>query len=195
MTELLHRREVIRELLSEQDLLVVSSLGAPSWDITDAGDTPTSFPLWGAMGGAAMCALGIALAQPERRVVCVAGDGEMLMAMGSLATVAVQKPDNLTIVVVDNGHYGETGMQLTHTSLGVDLTGIAHSAGIADSRTVRTWDEVAPLKDRIYNGKGPGFARVVVDPEIMPVILPPKEGSYLKNRFRIAVLGQDAVYA
>ncbi|MEP6780601.1 MAG: thiamine pyrophosphate-dependent enzyme, partial [Gemmatimonadaceae bacterium] len=96
-------------------MLVIAGLGAPAWDITAAGDHGLSFPLWGAMGGAAMVALGVALAQPTRRVLCITGDGEMLMGLGSLATIAVQRPNNLSIVVLDNERYGETGMQKTHT--------------------------------------------------------------------------------
>ncbi|TMG72554.1 MAG: aldehyde dehydrogenase, partial [Betaproteobacteria bacterium] len=99
----LHRRDVVKELLRErQDLLVVAGLGSTAWDITAAGDSPLSFPLWGAMGQAAMIGLGLALAQPERRVLVITGDGEMLMGLGALATIGVQQPANLTVVVIDN---------------------------------------------------------------------------------------------
>lgn len=195
MSALLHRRDVVRALLADRgDLLVTSGLGAPAWDITDAGDQPTSFPLWGAMGGATMLALGVAMAQPTRRVLCVTGDGEMLMSLGSLATIAVQAPPNLSIVVLDNERYGETGMQNTHTSRGVDLAGMARSAGFTETRVVKTEDEVAPLREMVYSGSGPNFAVVKIDPEKLPLVLPPREGSYLKNRFRIALLGPDAVH-
>src|SRR6266516_1126574 len=118
----LHRRQVVKTLLSERgDLLVVAGLGSTSWDITAAGDSPLNFPLWGAMGQAAMIGLGLALAQPKRRVLVVTGDGEMLMGLGSLATIGVRRPGNLSIVVLDNERYGETGMQKTHTAYGVDL--------------------------------------------------------------------------
>ena len=113
----LHRREVVAELLRERkDLLVVAGLGSTAWDITAAGDSPLSFPMWGAMGQAAMMGLGLALAQPTRRVLVVTGDGEMLMGLGSLATIGAQQPANLTIVVIDNERYGETGLQRTHTA-------------------------------------------------------------------------------
>lgn len=195
MSGLLHRRDVVRSLLADRgDLLVTSGLGAPAWDITEAGDQPTSFPLWGAMGGATMLALGIAMAQPSRRVLCVTGDGEMLMALGSLATIAVQAPKNLSIVVLDNERYGETGMQNTHTSRGVDLAGMARSAGFADARLVQSEDQVGPLREMVYHDTGPNFAVVKIDPEKLPLVLPPREGSYLKNRFRIAVLGPGAVH-
>ena len=126
----LPRRDVVKKLLSNRkDLLVIAGLGSTSWDITAAGDSPLSFPIWGAMGQAAMIGLGLALARPERRVLVVTGDGEMLMGLGSLATIGVQQPANLTLVVIDNERYGETGMQATHTAHGVDLAAIAKACG------------------------------------------------------------------
>src|SRR5499427_4554663 len=122
----LHRREVVRQLLEKRGkLLVVAGLGSTTWDITAAGDHPLSFPTWGAMGQAAMMGLGLALAQPKRRVLVITGDGEMLMGLGSLATIGVQQPKNLTVVVIDNERYGETGMQRTHTANGIDLAAVA----------------------------------------------------------------------
>jgi len=194
MKKLLHRRKVVNELLRERgDMLVVAGLGAPAWDITAAGDHPLSFPLWGAMGGATMIGLGLALAQPDREVLVVTGDGEMLMGIGSLATIAVQKPAKLSIVVLDNEHYGETGMQETHTGHGVDLAGMANAAGFVSTLKVDTQAGLAQLRTMIHSGDGPLFAQVKVDPEKLPLVLPPRDSTYLKNRFRIAVLGPDAV--
>jgi thiamine pyrophosphate-dependent acetolactate synthase large subunit-like protein len=114
----LRRREVALALTADRaDMLVVAGLGSTAWDVTAAADHPLNFPLWGAMGGAAMIGLGLALAQPDRRVLVITGDGEMLMGLGSLATIAVQRPANLAVVVFDNERYGETGMQPTHTRL------------------------------------------------------------------------------
>ena len=122
----LRRREVVKKLLDgRKGLLVVAGLGSTAWDITAAGDHDLSFPMWGAMGQAAMMGLGLALAQPKRRVLVVTGDGEMLMGLGSLATIGVQQPKNLTVAVIDNERYGGTGMQATHTADGVDLAAIA----------------------------------------------------------------------
>lgn len=192
----LHRRAVVRELLEGrgEDLLVVAGLGAPAWDITAAGDHPLSFPMWGAMGGAAMIGLGLALAQPKKKVLVVTGDGEMLMGIGSLATIAILKPRNLSVVVIDNEHYGETGMQETHTGHGVDLAGMAKAAGFAAAMKVVAAAQVGRLRRAIHSGKGPLFAQVKVDPEKLPLVLPPREGSYIKNRFRIALLGPQAVH-
>lgn len=192
----LHRRAVVRELLEGrgEDLLVIAGLGAPAWDITAAGDHPLSFPMWGAMGGAAMIGLGLALAQPKKKVLVVTGDGEMLMGIGSLATIAILKPRNLSVVVIDNEHYGETGMQETHTGHGVDLAGMAKAAGFAAAMKVVAAAQVGRLRRAIHSGKGPLFAQVKVDPEKLPLVLPPREGSYIKNRFRIALLGPQAVH-
>ena len=125
------RRLVARLLAARGDALVVSGLGAPSWDVAAAGDDDRNFYLWGGMGGAAMVGLGVALAQPKRRVLVLTGDGEMLMGLGALATIGVRRPPNLALVVIDNERYGETGGQHTHTSHGVDLAGIAAAAGFA----------------------------------------------------------------
>src|SRR5213080_2623103 len=132
----LPRRAAIAQILAErQDTLVVTGLGSPTYDCAAVGDHPLNFYLWGAMGSAVTVGLGLALAQPKRRVLVVTGDGEMLMGLGALATVAVKKPDNLAIVVIDNEHYGETGMQCTHTSTAVELAGVALACGFRWSTT------------------------------------------------------------
>jgi len=169
----------------------VTGLGGPTYDVAAAGDTPLNFYLWAAMGGAAMTGLGLARAQPRRRVVVVTGDGEMLMGLGSLATIGADAPQNLAIVVLDNEHYGETGMQLAHTGRGVDLAGIARAAGFAGAATIRTDAELQALARRLFD---PGllFATVKVSSETPPMLLPPRDGPYLRSRFREALLGPDA---
>lgn len=192
---LLHRRAVIAELLRDRgDLLVIASLGAPNWDITSVGDHPNNFPLWGAMQASVMMGLGLAIAQPDRRVLVFAGDGEMLMSLGALATVGAQKPKNLSVVVLDNERYGETGMQKTHTAHGVDLTAVARGCAIENAVTVRKEAEVATLRREIYEGQGPVFANVKIDPEALPFVLPPADGVILTTRFRQSVLGEAALY-
>jgi thiamine pyrophosphate-dependent acetolactate synthase large subunit-like protein len=186
----LRRRDVVRRLLADRgDLLVVAGLGAPAWDVTAAGDHPLTFPLWGAMGGAAMVGLGLALAQPRRRVLVVTGDGEMLMGLGSLATIGVQRPRNLALVVLDNERYGETGMQETHTAYGVDLAGMAKAAGFARAMRVTTTAGVARLAAAVHRAKGPVFAQVKVLAETPPLVLPPRDGVFLKTRFGAALAG------
>jgi thiamine pyrophosphate-dependent acetolactate synthase large subunit-like protein len=183
---MMRRREVVKKLLENRgELLVIAGLGSTAWDITAAGDSPLSFPMWGAMGQAAMMGLGLALAQPRRRVLVVTGDGEMLMGLGSLATIGVQQPANLSIVVIDNERYGETGMQATHTAHGVDLTAVARACGLKIC-------SFETLREAIHTQPGPNFAAVKVQVEKLPLVLPPREGALLKARFRRALLGPDA---
>ena len=191
-TNLLDRRAVAAALLADRgDLLVVAGLGAPAYDTAAAGDHPLTFPLWGAMGSAAMIGLGLALAQPGRSVLVLTGDGEMLMGLGSLATIGAQRPANLSIAVLDNERYGETGAQATHTALGVDLTAIAAACGFA-AETIREMAAVEALRDRLKAGGGPLFAQIKIAPEMPPMVLPPREGTLLKTRFRAALLGPEA---
>ena len=190
----LRRREVVAELLKDRDdMLVVAGLGASAWDVTAAGDHPLNFPLWGAMGGAVAVGLGLAMAQPKRRILVITGDGEILMGLGSLATVAVQRPPNLCIVVLDNERYGETGMQLTHTAGDIDLAAVASACGIPACRTVTDAKGLASCLPQIRNDVGPVFANIKVRAEKLPLVLPPKDGAYLKDRFRIELLGLDAI--
>lgn len=187
------RRTVVAALLEDRGgMLVIGGLGAPAWDITAAGDCPENLPLWGGMGGAAMMGLGLALAQPTRKVLVITGDGEMLMGVGSLATIAVQAPKNLSVVVLDNEHYGETGMQETHTRHGVDLAAMARGAGIGDCRLVKTPAEVEALRSAIHAGNGPLFAQVKIDEQTLPLVLPPREAAILQARMREAIMGKAA---
>ena len=189
----LRRRELVRRLLADAgELLVIAGLGSTAWDVTSAGDRPLNFPLWGAMGGAAMIGLGLALARPERRVLVITGDGELLMGLGSLATIAVQRPPNLAVVVFDNERYGETGMQATHTAHGVDLAAVAQACGfpiIINLREERDVDAALPV---IRTSPGPVLCVAKVRAESLSFALPPKDGAYLKDRFRRALLGEDA---
>ena len=195
MAKRLKRRKVVETLLADRgDLLVIGGLGAPAWDITAAGDHPNNFPMWGAMGGAAVLGLGLALAQPKRRVLVVTGDGDMLMGIGSLATIGISKAPNLSIVVLDNEAYGETGQQDTATKHGVSLSGIARACAIKDCRDVNTMAEVQTLRDRIHQGGGSLFAQIKIDPEKIPLVLPPRDSTFIKNRMRVSILGQSALH-
>lgn len=181
----LDRREFVARLMQAiPNALVVTGLGSPAWDVFAAGDRDANFYLWGAMGGAAPLGLGLALAQPAKPVVVITGDGEQLMGIGSLATIAAKKPANLTVVVLDNGHFGETGMQRSHTSLGTDLVAVAKGMGIADAFRVEKLEQVAAVAARIEARGGPAFAHVLISPGEPPRVLPPRDGAYLKNRFR-----------
>ncbi len=189
----LRRREVVARLLADRgELLVVGGLGAPSWDLTAAGDHPLTFPLWGAMGGAAMTGLGLALARATRRVLVVTGDGDMLMGLGALATIAVQAPANLAVVVLDNERYGETGMQATHTAGPTDLAAVAAGAGIPVVGNIFDQAQLEAALPRIRAEPGPVFFNIKVRAEELPLALPPKDGVRLKDRFRQALLGPEA---
>ena len=187
----LDRRDVAQALLEGRDgLVVVAGLGACAWDITAVGDHDLNFPLWGAMGGAASIGLGIALAQPDRRVLVLTGDGEMLMGLGSLATIALQKPENLAVVVLDNERYGETGMQLTHTAYGADLPSVAKASGFPVTGQVDDQGGLDAALPVILKAPGPVFFNIKVRAEDLDFVLPPKEGVILKQRFRQALLGE-----
>src|ERR1700723_2275701 len=162
---LLERRSVVSALLhGRKDAIVVGGLGASTYDIAAAGDHDRNFYLWGAMGGAVMIGLGVALAQPKLPVVVITGDGEMLMGMGSLATVGLQKPGNLTIVVLDNEVYGETGGGASHTADNVDLVGVARPCGIADARSLATMAEIKTLAAAMHDvSAGPRFSTTKID--------------------------------
>ena len=186
----LDRRDVAQALLEGRDgLVVVAGLGACAWDITAVGDHDLNFPLWGAMGGAASIGLGIALAQPDRRVLVLTGDGEMLMGLGSLATIALQKPENLAVVVLDNERYGETGMQQTHTAFGVDLPAAAAAVGILVTGTVRDQGELDTALPVIRETPVPVFYSINVKAEELAFVLPSNDGVGLKERMRKAMLG------
>jgi len=183
---LLDRRKVVATLLANRkEAVAIGGLGASTNDITAAGDHARNFYLWGGMGGAAMIGLGLALAQPKLPVLVVTGDGEMLMGMGSLATIGLQKPRNLSIVVLDNECYGETGGQTTHTSAAADLVGVARACGIEDSRAVSTMAEVEVFaRDIQYVSTGPRFANVKIDSANLERVLPVRDGTFILNRLR-----------
>jgi thiamine pyrophosphate-dependent acetolactate synthase large subunit-like protein len=185
---MLDRRAFVRDLLSERDsLLVVTGLGSPTYDAAACGDHPLNFYLWGAMGSAAMIGLGLALAQPSRRVLVLTGDGEALMGMGSLATIGVKQPGNLVIVVLDNQHYGETGMQASHTQAGVDLVAVAKACRFAGGLHVSDMGEVIRVRDLVHNGRGPILVQARITSDPTPRVLPTRDGHAIKLRFMEAV--------
>ena len=201
MSATLQRRPLVKKILegADDNLLVIGGLGSSNWDITEAGDRPLNMPLWGGMGATVGMGLGLALAQPGKRVLVITGDGDMLMSLGVLATIAAQQPDNLAVCVLDNEKFGETGNQATHTSprnngptdsgAGTDLAMVARGCGIADAGTVRAEGEVAQLVKDLRTGKGPVFRLVKVMVEKLEFVMPPQDGAHLKDRFRQALLG------
>jgi thiamine pyrophosphate-dependent acetolactate synthase large subunit-like protein len=185
---MLERRAAVKRLLAGRgELLVVSGLGSATYDVGAAGDDDRNFYLWGAMGGAVMIGLGLALARPDRRVLVITGDGEMLMGMGSLATVAAQRPPRMAIIVLDNGVFGETGMQPSHTGGATNLAAIARGCGIARALEVEDDAALAELADLVRHGEETLFARVRIAADDHPRVLPLRDGVALKLRFRRAL--------
>ena len=181
----LDRRAFVKTLIERcPDALVVAGLGSATYDVFAAGDRPKNFYLWGAMGGAAAIGLGLALAQPAKPVLVITGDGEQLMGIGALATIGAQSPKNLTIVVLDNGHYGETGMQRSHTSLGTNLAAVARACGIAQAFEGDSMAVIDKILEMASLSLGPVLAQVAIKAEDVPRALPSRDGVYIKNRFR-----------
>jgi thiamine pyrophosphate-dependent acetolactate synthase large subunit-like protein len=189
----LDRRAAVNQILARRgDTLVVTGLGSSCYDVGAAGDHPHTFYLWGGMGAAAMMGLGLALAQPQRQVLVITGDGEMLMGLGALATIGTQGPRNLSIVVIDNEQYSETGMQPTHTSRGVDLAGMAKAAKFPRTGTIHTQSQLKAWIPKLYAAAGPAFVAIKVNHTRYPMAIRLRDGAHIKNRFREALLGNAA---
>lgn len=184
----LDRREVVASLLSDRrDLLVVTGLGSATYDVMAAGDHDGNYYLWAAMGSAAMVGLGLAAAQPGRPVLVVTGDGEMLMGFGALTTIALRRPPNLAIAVLDNGHYGETGMQVSHAGRGIALDRVAETCGFNWTAEINEMAGVEDFRTRVHARDELKLATVKIKADNPPRVLPPRDGVYVKNRFRAAL--------
>ena len=187
----LDRRTAVPALVSDpSDFLIVSGLAGTSKDMAAlTGDASNLYTMAGAMGAATGMGLGLALAQPERRVLVVTGDGELLMNIGTLATISVLNPSNLSIICVDNGHYGETGYQKSHTSRGVDLEQMAIGAGLKLTSTVEREDQIADGARMLRESNGTAFVVLRVDPGPPPAFRRLMEPDACRVRFRTALLG------
>ena len=187
----LNRREVISELLKERkNSLIVNGLGGTCWDVASLGDNDLNFYVWGGMGNACMIGLGLALSQPDKKVIVITGDGEMLMGIGSLATIALKQPKNLSIVVFDNELYGETGNQKTHTAYCTNLSKIAIGSGIINSSIILTQEDLLLLSSEIHQIKNLSFSVIKINQDQEEIVLPIREGAFIKSRFRRALLGE-----
>ena len=187
----LNRRLVISELLKEREnSLIVNGLGGTCWDVASLGDNDLNFYVWGGMGNACMIGLGLALSQPDKKVIVITGDGEMLMGIGSLATIALKQPKNLSIVVFDNELYGETGNQKTHTAYCTNLSKIAIGSGIINSSIILTQEDLLSLSSEINQIKNLSFSVIKINQDQEEIVLPIREGAFIKSRFRRALLGE-----
>jgi thiamine pyrophosphate-dependent acetolactate synthase large subunit-like protein len=182
------RRPLVAELLARRGgALIVCGLGSPTWDAFAAADSPEYLYSWGGMGLAVPTALGVALARPGRRVVCLTGDGELMMGIGSLGVVGDQAPPNLAILVLDNESFGETGRQRGLTSGRADIAAVARGFGIAETLTVTEQGAVGELARFLFEAPGPVLAVAKVAITEDPWALPEKDGAAIAHRFRAAL--------
>lgn len=188
----LDRREVVGAMLKQRgDALIITGLGSSCYDV-GTQDHPNTFYLWGGMGAAVMTGFGLALAQPTRRVVVVTGDGEMLMDLGALATIGAKQTKNLSIVVMDNELYSETGAQTTHTRHGVSLAGVAKACSFPEAATVYTEQELADAIPKLFRGEALMFCSIKISDKRYPMSIRLRDGAHIKNRFRENLLGATA---
>lgn len=184
----IQRRPFVSDLLKLRNgALVVPGLGSPTWDIFAAGDSAEYLYNWGGMGLAVPTALGLAMAQPSKRVLCLTGDGEMMMGIGSLSVVADQAPGNLGILVLDNEHFSETGRQRGLTGNRADLCAVARGFGIARTMAVTEHGKVTELAEFLFKSPGPVFAVAKIAVTEDPWMLPIKDGAAISRRFRQAI--------
>ncbi len=179
------RRPLVADMMSRRgDALVVTGLGSPTYDVSAAGEHPGTFYFWGGMGLTAAAGLGLAMARPDRRVVVVTGDGDMMMGIGSLATIAGVAPSNIAILVLDNQSFGETGKQTGLTAGRCDIAAVAEGMGFRNAMTVATPDGYDGLAELLFEKDGPnmGVARVALSDD--PKSIPELDGAYLAQRFR-----------
>ena len=181
---MLDRREFVVHLLADRgERLVITGLGTPTFDVNACGDHPLNFYIWSGMGCTAMVGLGLALARPDRRIAVITGDGDLLMGMGSLATIGVKQPENLSVVVLDNGHYGATGMQASATAAGIDLASTAVSCRFCQVRSVSQIDEAADVRKMLHSAQGPIFIDAKIKADDPPRVIPSRDGQAIKQRF------------
>ncbi len=187
---MMQRRTVVAALLENRpaDMVVVSSLGNPTWDVASVGDNALNFNFIGAMGQAGPFALGLAMATPEKRIVLFAGDGELLMSLGVLATIANQAPTNLAVVALDNESYVETGSQPSATAGPTDLEAVARACGFVHTRAVVDETPLDDIRVMVWEGEGPLFVNIKIVAEALPLVFPYSfDGAMAMNRFRGAV--------
>lgn len=188
----LERRALTTDLLASRgNALAVSGLGSATWDLFAAGDHRNNLYTWGGMGLAVPLTLGLALSQTERRILCITGDGEMMMGIGSLAVVANQAPTNLSILVLDNESFGETGKQTGLTAGPTDIESISRGSGISQTCTVRERREIADLAQFLFHQTGPLLAVAKIAHKDAPWALPEKDGASIARRFREAVISRS----
>jgi thiamine pyrophosphate-dependent acetolactate synthase large subunit-like protein len=181
---MLDRREFVGHLLKDRgDLMVLTGLGTSTFDVAAYGDTPLNFYIWSAMGCTAMVGLGLAMARPDHQVAVITGDGDVLMALGSLSTIGVRQPPNLSIICLDNAHYAATGMQPTATATTTDLATVAKGCGFKNVLSVSDVKDAEAVRRQMHAGTGPLFVHARVDTKKQERIIPTRDGYGMKYRF------------
>jgi len=177
------RRKFVSQLLADRgELLVIASIGSPTYDVAACGDDARNFYIWSGLGCTPMVGLGLALAQPDRRIAVFTGDGDVLMALGSLATIGVKQPRNLSIICLDNGHYSASGMQPSATAAGVDLAQAANACKLR-VETAGDLSRADELRRLLHSGQGPLFIHARVDADDQQRVIPSRDGVAIKHRF------------
>ena len=191
-TPTLDRKNAVPALIpTPQDYLIVTGLAGTAKDIAHlTGETDNVYLMGGAMGAGIPAAFGLACAQPDRRVLGVTGDGDLMMSLGILATIGVMQPPNLAMLCVDNGHYGETGYQAGHTAQGVDLAQIARGAGIGTVHTVSSDADIPAARAALAASNGPAFVWLRVTTAEPPKYKRNFDAAERRTIFRRALLGQ-----
>ncbi len=188
----LNRRQLVRDILADRkDALIITGLGNPTYDVAAIEDHIENFYLWGAMGLAVSVGLGVAISQPQRRVVVITGDGEAMMGVGSFATVAAAACQNLSILVLDNEMFAETGNQQGLTQGGTDIEKMAQGAGIIPTLTATSSQHLAQARELLFTTNGPCLVVAKISKREEKKVLPPRNGAYMAERFRRG-LGIDA---
>ena len=180
------RRNFIKKILNNRrnNLRVISGIGTSTWDLMSTGDDRRNFGFIGAMGQALPFALGLSISQQDKRILLITGDGDTLMSLGCLATIANHPMKNLVIFVLDNESYVETGKQPTATAGKTNLEMIAKGAGIDNSYTINERNEDYKVMNTLYNEDGPSLVIVKCKAEATPLIFPHSfDGVTALNRF------------
>src|SRR6201990_1992843 len=164
-TKVMNRFDLTSKLVAKlkHEEAVVGGIGNTNFDLWAAGQRPQNFYMLGSMGLAFPIALGVALAQPKRRVFALEGDGSLLMQLGSLSTIATLAPKNLTMVLMDNGVYQITGAQPTPAAAVSDLVAVAVASGLTDSAWAADEEAFERLLDRSMSSEGPTLIGVRID--------------------------------
>jgi thiamine pyrophosphate-dependent acetolactate synthase large subunit-like protein len=186
--KVLNRNDLTRRLIAKltHEEAVIGGIGNSNFDLFAAGHRPQNFYMLGSMGLAAPIALGLAMAQPDRGVIALEGDGSILMSLGCLATIANLKPGNLTVIIWDNGLYQITGKQVTATGGITDIVAVARAAGIRESYWVRDEAHFEQLIDRRLDEGGPLFLAAKIDDK-PGAAQPPRDPALVKSRFMKAL--------